>query len=82
MKYLEKSGYNYTRAGRSFGLWDIIAYNTQGILFIQAKYGQGPRAAEMARLKAFSNYPKAEFIIKRQVWLWKKGIRKPIINDI
>jgi hypothetical protein len=79
--YLKKLGYYFIRAGRSYGIWDFIASNDKEILFIQAKCTQGPRSEELARIKDFNHYPKRTFI-KKQVWIWQKYKREPMVKNI
>jgi hypothetical protein len=79
--HLLKNGYYFIRSGRSFGVWDFVASNKKEILFIQSKLRQMPSSEEMQRLRDFNNYPESG-IVKRQIWLWKDGIREPRITDL
>lgn len=80
-KYLLKHGYWFMRAGRSFGPWDFVCCNDKEIIFIQTKCNQGPRSAEMASLIEFNNYPQIPQV-KKQIWIWKKYQREPIIKEV
>jgi len=77
--WLEKNGFYYIRAGRSFGVFDFVALKRDCLWLIQAKFGQGPRKDEFTRLKEFNNYPS---IGKKMVFLWKAWQRDPIITEV
>ena len=79
-RYLIKMGYDFIRSGRSFGLWDFIAFNKKEIIFIQAKLRQWPDRTEMTRIYSFQNYPRKS--VKLQIWLWQKGERAPRIREV
>ena len=48
---LLSEGYYVTKAGGSFGLWDLIALNPSGTLVVQVKTNHGPGREEKAKLK-------------------------------
>jgi len=77
--WLNKNGFDYIRAGRSFGIWDFVAYNQKCLWFIQAKCNQAPRKEEMNRLTAFINYPKYG---EKKIFVWKRYKREPIIKEV
>ena len=78
-KWLTKNGFDFIRAGRSWGLFDFIALRKDALWLIQAKCSQGPRSAEMSRLIAFNNYPSYG---KKWVFLWKHYKREPIMKEV
>jgi len=78
-KWLIKNGFDFIRAGRSYGIWDFVGFNKRDFWLIQAKCNQGPRKAEMERLRAFNNYPKWG---KKKVFIWKAWQRTPVIKEV
>ena len=52
MTYLEKWGYNCTRAAGSHGLWDVIGRNRDRFVLAQVKYNRGPDPEELRDMVA------------------------------
>jgi len=68
---LEYEGCACTRAAGSMGMWDIIAFNGDSILLIQAKCNSLRSLEERRLLAAFQAPPNC---VKQ---IWRKDDRKP-----
>ena len=51
MREFRDCGYECIRAAGSHGPWDVICWNREGFIFIQAKRGCRPSKAEMAKMR-------------------------------
>lgn len=59
---LQKEGYYVVKAGASLSLFDLIAFNTDEIKFIQIKTNHQPTRKEIEKYKSFNNFPHASSI--------------------
>jgi len=89
VKILEASGYAvYKKAhtrfspGDIFGLFDIIAVNHKGCLFIQVKTnkakGGGTDYKQAEAIEAF----RVPTNVAKEVWVFKDGESKPLVYDL
>lgn len=57
IRLLQKAGYDCIRSAGSHGTWDIIAYNSNGIRFIQVKTNDCVTALDLESIQEFNNIP-------------------------
>lgn len=74
----ERLGYQCTRSAASKGTWDVIAWDAQGVVFIQSKSNSWPGAAEMELLREAVVPPGARKFIHR----WDDGKRLPVVKEV
>ena len=79
MRRLEEEGYHTARMAGSHGPFDVHAYDAQGFVLVQVKYGnRWPGPEEMESIELEPVPPNA----KKQVWLWRKGARAPEVRTV
>lgn len=66
MRGLELQGYAVTRAGGSLGAWDLIATNTEHVLFIQVVVNRWKSPLEMVELEKVP-MPKVQEVVLKVV---------------
>ena len=70
-KMLEAKGYTVVKSGGSLGLFDLVAWNSTLICFIQVKSGRPPGPLERQRLKdATATIPKCGVV---ETWTFRDG---------
>ena len=70
-KMLEAKGYTVVKSGGSLGLFDLVAWDTVVMRFIQVKSGRPPGPRERQRLKyATATIPKCGIV---ETWTFRDG---------
>jgi predicted transcriptional regulator len=77
IKILESSGYNCVGIKRNNDIWDIIAYNSNSIRFIQVKNNDTITEAEKESLKEFKDLPPGA---SKELWVFHDGKSVPTIT--
>lgn len=77
-KRLEEVGYQTTRSAGSKGLWDVIAWSTTEIRFIQAKTNGWPNPLEMEAISMAEVPPNGV----KEVWRFNSGSSTPMIRRV
>ena len=72
-KILEERGYKVTRAGGSFGVWDLVAIGQFNVVLIQVKANRWPIRAELRIMEAFP----APALVSKEIWRWDDRVRQP-----
>lgn len=75
---LEAAGYDVTRAAASKGVWDLIGISGAGLVLVQVKSSEWPRAAEMETLR---DYP-APACAQKLVHRWRPRARRPDVREL
>jgi hypothetical protein len=79
MKILQAAGYNTTRAAGSFGMFDVIAINAQGLRLIQVKTNRDASPVEREGIALFDGLPANA---TKEVWIFRDYAKEPIIKII
>jgi Holliday junction resolvase len=79
MRILQAAGYNTTRAAGSFGMFDVIAINTQTIRLIQVKTNRDASPVEREKIAFFNGLPANA---TREIWIFHDYAREPVIKII
>jgi hypothetical protein len=79
MKILQAAGYNTTRAAGSFGMFDVIAINAQGLRLIQVKSNRDASPVEREQIALFDRLPPNA---TKEVWRFQDYAREPVIKII
>ena len=74
----EKLGYQAIRSAASKGLWDVIVWDSQGIVFIQCKTNGLPGKEEMEALREAVVPPGARKLVHR----WDDGKHMPVVKEV
>ena len=75
---LESQGYRVTRAGGSFGTWDLVAIRGDGILLVQVKTARWPVSQEMSAMMEFPAPENCRKLIHR----WQPHARTPEVREL
>ena len=76
---LESSGYSVVRAGRSLGVFDLVAFGRKGVVFVRVRTNRGLGVTERARLERVDNLPAGA---SKQIWLFRDLCTDPSIEVI
>jgi Archaeal holliday junction resolvase (hjc) len=79
MKILQAAGYHTTRAAGSFGMFDVIAINAQGLRLIQVKTNRDASPVEREGIALFDGLPPNA---SKEVWIFRDYAKEPIIKII
>jgi Archaeal holliday junction resolvase (hjc) len=79
MKILQAAGYNTTRAAGSFGMFDVIAINAQGLRLIQVKTNRDASPIERETIALFDGLPPNAI---KEIWIFRDYAKEPIIKII
>lgn len=78
MRLLEAAGYQTARTAGSHGLFDIIAWNEVGFIFVQVKSNKDASPAEREALKLAVVPPNASKLIHR----WIPRAKFPLMKEV
>lgn len=78
MELFEACGFSTTRAAGSHGVWDFIAHNASGTIFVQVKTRDWPGSVEMEALKADNVPPNSVKLIHR----WRARQKLPDVKFV
>lgn len=78
-EHLKKLGMNVIRAAGSLGKWDLVAYDSTRVRYIQVKSNRKPPKKEWDALVA-DNVPDA--ICTKELWIWHDYNSNPEIISI
>lgn len=78
MALLKKAGYECTKSGGSFGVWDVIGIGSTDFVVCQVKSNDWPGSAEMETLKNF----RCPSNCKKLVHRWKDYARQPDVREL
>jgi hypothetical protein len=79
MRILQAAGYHTTRAAGSFGMFDVIAINAQGLRLIQVKTNRDASPVEREGIALFDGLPANA---TKEVWIFRDYAKEPIIKII
>ena len=77
IEILRALGFNARRSAGSHSPVDVTADRAGETIYIQVKYNCGIAPGELKAFKAYATAPG----IKKQVWLFKRGVKLPKVVD-
>lgn len=78
MRILEKAGYNVFRSAGSHGVFDIIAYNSNGLRLIQCKTNDHVTPMDREAIEQVVNIPPNT---SKELWTFYYGKGEPKIEQ-
>ncbi len=79
IRILEAAGYHCTRSAASLGLFDIIAFNRQGLRLVQVKTNRDASPPEREQIEMFDNLPADA---SKEIWIFHDRAKQPLIKII